>query len=255
MKPRQQLSILIILLPLILFFGGCLKNDPGTGLPAINSANDKNVGSSGRDFLSSANFTSLNVEIQYMAGFAPDEASINNLTVFLNSLINKPGGITISQKEIPASNQLAYTLNDIAAIEQKERTAYNSGNQLAVYVLITDGAYTNASVLGVAYRNTSLCLLGKTIFDNSGNIGQSGRTRLESTVTEHEFGHLLGLVDLGTPMVTNHKDAPHENHCNDKDCLMYYDVETTVVFGSLISGDIPVLDSQCLADLHANGGK
>jgi len=255
MTPKQSLSFLIILLPAFFFFPGCSKKDSSTGLPSINAANDKITGSSGRDLLSSGSFKTLNIEIQYMTGFTPDAASLNNLVSFLNSLVNKPGGIVISQKEIPAGKKPSYTINDIATIEQKNRTTFNSANRLAVYILITDGTYTDASALGVAYRNTSLCLFGKTIFDNSGGLGQSDRTKLESTVSEHEFGHLLGLVDLGTAMVTNHKDAAHGNHCNDKDCLMYYDIETADFFGSLVTPDVPILDSQCLADLHANGGK
>jgi hypothetical protein len=256
MKPKQPLSFLIILLSAFFFFAGCSKNDSGTGLPSINTANDKITGSSGRDLLSSGSFTTLNIEIQYMTGFAPDGPSLYNLTSFLNSSINKPGGISISQKEIPTGNKASYTLNDIASIEQKNRTAFNSGNQLAVYVLITDGAYSDPSVLGVAYRNTSLCLLGKTIFDNSGLVvGQVTRTKLESTVIEHEFGHLLGLVNTGTPMVTNHNDKAHNHHCTVKTCLMYYATETSDIFGMLVTDDIPQLDSQCLMDLHANGGK
>lgn len=255
MKFKQPFSFLIILLPLVLFFSACSKNNPGTGLPSINAANDKSTGSSAKDLLSSNSFSKLNIEIQYMTGFAPDAATLNNLVSFLNSLINKPGGITITQTEIPAANKPSYTINDIASIEQKNRVAFNSGNQIAIYVLITDGMYSNPSVLGVSYRNTSLCLLGKTIFDNSGSIGQTTRTKLESTVVEHEFGHLLGLVDLGTPMVTDHKDAAHGNHCNVQNCLMFYTTETSDVFGFLMTENIPTLDKQCMADLHANGGK
>jgi hypothetical protein len=120
-----------------------------------------------------------------MAGFEPDGIAMYNLTSFLNSLINKPGGIAISQKQIPADNKPFYTLNDIATIEQMNRTGFNSGRQLTVYVLITDGTYSDSTVFGVAYRNTSLCLFGKTIFDNSSTFGQPSRTRLESTVSEH----------------------------------------------------------------------
>ncbi len=73
------------------FFSGCSKTDYRTGLAAISAADDKITGSSGRDLLTSASFSQLNIEIQYMTGFAPDVASLNNLTAFLNSLINKPG--------------------------------------------------------------------------------------------------------------------------------------------------------------------
>lgn len=72
---------------------------------------------------------------------------------------------------------------------------------------------------------------------------------------EHEVGHLLGLVDLGSPMQTNHKDVAHGNHCNNSGCLMYYTSETTDILGFLLTGAIPTLDANCIADLKANGGK
>ena len=100
-----------------------------------------------------------------------------------------------------------------------------------------------------------MSILGKTIHDNSGGIGQASRTKLETTVLEHEFAHILGLVDSGSTMQTNHKDAAHGNHCNNTNCLMYYASETTDILGVLLTGSIPVLDANCKADLTANGGK
>lgn len=239
----------------IIFSPGCSKNDSVTSLPSINVANNKNTGSSGKDFLTANSFYSLKIEIQYMPGFQPDAASVNNITSFLSSLINKPGGISVTQQQIPSGGKASYSINDIATVEQNNRIYFNSENQLAVYVLIADGNYSDPNVLGVAYRNTSLCLFGKKIFDNSGGVGQASRTKLLTTVAEHEFGHLLGLVDLGTPMQTNHKDAAHGNHCNVQSCLMYYASETTDLLGFLITGNIPTLDSQCTNDLKSNGGK
>ena len=97
--------------------------------------------------------------------------------------------------------------------------------------------------------------MGSTILQNSGGIGQVSRTKLYSTVLEHEFGHLMGLVDLGSPMITNHKDGAHGNHCNNQNCLMYYASETTDLLGFLLTGNIPALDANCANDLHANGGR
>lgn len=240
---------------LLLALGSCKKSDTITNLPSINSENNKVVGASANDLLSASKYSSVKIEIQYMPGYQPDAASVNNLVNFLNSLINKPGGVTVVQKQIPASGKTVLTLNEIAAIEKDNRTVYTSGSELGVYFLYTDGNYSEGNVLGVAYRNTSMSILGKTIHDNSGGIGQTSRTKLESTVLEHEFAHILGLVDIGTAMQTNHKDAAHGNHCNNSNCLMYYASETTDILGILLTGSIPVLDANCKADLAANGGK
>jgi hypothetical protein len=233
----------------------CSKKDSGTGLVAINSDNDKAVGASAHDLLAAATYTSVKIEIQYMPGYAPDAAAVNNLVAFVSSLTNKPAGISVVQSPIPSTGSGVLSLNDIANVEKNNRTVFTSGTQLGVYFLYTDGGYTQSNVLGLAYRNTSLCILGKTIHDNSGAVGQASRTKLESTVTEHEFGHILGLVDLGSPMQTNHKDAANGNHCNNSSCLMYYASETTDILGFLITGNIPTLDVNCRADLTANGGK
>lgn len=240
---------------LFLCIAGCAKKDQLTGLPAINSENNKTVGASANDLLSDAKFNSIKIEVQYMPGFQPDATTLNNLTAFINTLVNKPGGIIITQKQIASSGKNVLSLTDIATIEKDSRTVYTSATELGVYFLFIDGAYTDANVLGIAYRNTSLCIMGKTVHDNSGGIGQASRTKLESTITQHEMAHIFGLVDIGTAMQNNHKDAAHGNHCNNSNCLMYYASETTDILGFLITGSIPTLDANCKADLHANGGK
>lgn len=252
MKTNGIISICFVM---ILAITGCKKSDTISNLPSINDANNKVTGASANDLLSASKFSSVKIEIQYMPGFQPDAVAINNLAAFLNSLLNKPGGITVVQTQIAAGGKSVYSLNDIAGIEKNNRTVYTSGNQLGVYFLFTDGDYTDAGVLGIAFRNTSMSILGKTIHDNSGGLGQASRTKLESTVLEHEFGHIVGLVDIGSPMQTNHKDATHGNHCNNTNCLMYYASETTDILGILLTGSIPVLDANCKADLTANGGK
>ncbi|HMK04925.1 MAG TPA: hypothetical protein VK489_12065 [Ferruginibacter sp.] len=233
----------------------CKKSDNPTGLPSINSENNKAVGASANDLLGAAKYTSVKIEIQYMPGFQPDAAAVNNLASFLNTLINKPGGVTVTQTQIASAGKAVLSLNDIATIEKNNRTVYTSGSQVGVYFLFTDANYSEGNVLGIAYRNTSMSLMGKTIHDNSGGLGQASRTKLESTVLEHEFAHILGLVDIGSPMQTNHKDAAHGNHCSNTSCLMYYASETTDILGFLLTGNIPVLDANCRADLTANGGK
>jgi hypothetical protein len=190
-----------------------------------------------------------------MPGFEPDAPALAHLKSFLESTLNKPSGITIVTSQIAASSSTTLSSDAVRSIENTNRTAFTSGDQIAVYVLYTNGTYTDNSVIGIAYRNTSVAIFGKTVHDNSGGLGQASRTKLEATVLEHELGHLLELVDLGSPMQTNHKDAAHGSHCTSNSCLMYYASETTDILGFLLTGNIPSLDANCVADLRANGGK
>ncbi len=235
----------------------CSKSDssPTTSLPSINDANNKAVGASARELLTAQTYTSLKIEIQYMPGFQPDAGAVNNLTTFLNNLLNKPGNISVTQTQIAGSGKVNLTVTELATIEKNNRTSFTSGTQVSVYILITDGQYFEPNVLGVAFRNTSVALMGKTLQDNSGSLGQVSRTKLVTTVLEHELGHLVGLVNLGTAMTVSHQDGAHGNHCSNQSCLMYYASETTDLLGVLLTGNIPPLDQNCINDLKANGGK
>jgi hypothetical protein len=245
------------LLVLLILISGCSKtntsyvNNPG----GADQLHNRPVGASANELLASSKYTSLKIEIQYMTGYAPDAGAIAYLQGMLNGIVNKPGGITIVTKEIAASSNLTLSASQVFDIERNNRTVFTTSTQIGVYILYTNGNYVENNVLGIAHKNTSLALFGKKIHENSGSIGQASRTKLEATVLAHELGHLLGLVDLGSSMQTPHKDAAHGNHCNNTSCLMYYASETSDILGFLITGNIPVLDNNCKADLHANGGQ
>lgn len=246
-------KISLIIGCLSVFLINCSKDNNNPGGSSYN--HDRNVGTSANDLLSSSKYSSIKLEIQYMPGFLLDSAAIDHLANLLNSKLDKPGGIIVVQKQILSSGNNTLSANDVVNLEKQNRTVYTAGNQLGVYLLVTDGAYVDNNVLGIAYRNTSMCLFGKTIHDNSGAVGQASRTKLEATVMEHEFGHILGLVDLGSTMQVNHEDVSHGAHCDNNNCLMYYAAETTDILGFLITGNIPSLDANCTNDLKTNGGK
>jgi hypothetical protein len=235
----------------------CSKKDSGyVNNPGISSSlHNRSVGASSNELLAANKYTSLKIEVQYMTGFAPDAPALAHLQSILASLVNKPAGITIVTKEIPASTNTSLSLNQVIDIEKNNRTVFTNGTELGVYVLYTNGAYSDPIVLGIAYNNTSVDFFVKKIRDNSGAIGQASRTKLVATVAEHEMGHLLGLVDLGSNMQVAHKDAAHGSHCSNTNCLMYYASETTDILGFLITGNIPSFDANCKADLTATGGK
>lgn len=236
-------------------FIGCKKEVTFSNNPDADSFHNKTVGASANELLGAGTYKSLKIEVQYMTGYAPDASALNHLQSVLNTYLNKPAGITIVTKEIAASSSPALSIDQVKTIEEQNRTVFTMGDQLGVYMLYTNGNFTDNNVLGAAFRNTSMVIFGKTIHDNSGALGQTSRAKLEGTVLDHEFGHILGLVDLGSAMQVNHKDATHGNHCSNTNCLMYYASDTKDILGFLLTGNIPSFDANCIADMHANGGK
>ncbi|MFI8378827.1 hypothetical protein [Leeuwenhoekiella sp. NPDC079379] len=229
------------------------------------AANNKSLGTAARDFLSAEAFTGLHVEIAYVNGFKPSATTINNLRNFFSARLNKPDGITITETVVPATTVGSLSREEYVKIEKDNRTVFNAGDELAVWIFFADqnseSDEGNSRILGTAYLNTSCIIFEKTLKDFSNRIGGANLTLLESITTQHEFGHLFGLVNLGTAMVTPHEDEQPDDagvdklnkHCNQEDCLMYFQTVGNAVGG--VMNSLPTFDEFCLADLQANGGK
>src|SRR5688572_28209573 len=112
----------LLFYPVFLFFiafANCSKKD---AISAPGVKDYKTIGSSSKDLLASSIYTSLKLEIQYMPGYKPDDAALNNLIAFLNTYLNKPGGIQVTQTQIAASGQTSLTIEQIVNIEKTNRT-------------------------------------------------------------------------------------------------------------------------------------
>lgn len=228
----------------VLFFVSCQKE-------LVQDNEFITLGTAAPHLLSATPYSSLVIDINYMPGFEPEASTLNELSAFLSTYLNKPGGITVRKNAVASTGKDRLTLDDLVKLERAHRATYTYGNVIAVHILLNDAAYTNDDVFATSYWNTSFCLFGKTIAKYSGGTGQVSRQRLISTLLQHEFGHLLGLVDQGSPMQQSHRDNDNGAHCSNPSCLMYFEIETDASQATTL----PTLDAACRADLKANGGK
>jgi len=245
-------KLLIITAGLLLAATGCKKDNsisPSAGTHYVTPA----------DYLKSTDFDKLVIQIVYVDGNQPAQASVDNMKAFLTAHLNKPNGIEIVLKSVKSPGKGTYTLDDIKAVEKLYRDNTNTSRVLQAYMFFADGNYSEDSnsskVLGVTYTTGSIAIFEKTISSISGGLGQPSLESIETIVMEHEFGHILGLVNNGTTMVTSHQDTPHGNHCDNRNCLMYYNTETSDMLANLTGNSLPALDANCLNDLKAAGGK
>lgn len=251
----------------VLLLTACSKSSDGNNPPPVDkSANLLATGASAHDILSNTPFTNMLVEVTYVQNYKPTQESMDNFVTFLQELTFKQN-IAVEYTQLPSPGEETLTLQEIADLENENRTAYNDGTTLAIYIYFADApsddddAATGSVTLGAVYRNTSMVIHEATVRKLAGQSALVTLADVESATLEHEFGHLFGLVDLGTTEINPHEDPDSVNHCDVPGCLMRAELQ----FGSGIMGvlasragkgaAVPELDAECLLDLQANGGK
>lgn len=223
-----------------------------------NSENKQPLGTSANELLSSDLFTSVRIEVAYPEGFRPSQTTIDSIAPFLAKRIDKPLGITIKESVITTNLEGRYDIDDIVAIEDNNRTVFNNDTELGIWLFFSDqqsdNDVGNSVVLGTAYRNTSMVIFEKTFLELANTSPTAiNRTLIETSTIRHELGHILGLVNIGTPLISDHEDETNTRHCNVVDCLMFFQTVTNVFNNSMFSS-IPEFDTFCIQDLQANGG-
>lgn len=248
--------ITLMLVGLLIGVSACQKD----GKYKVRKNHRQVVGSSAQDLLSNRKYKSLTIEIIYMTGYKPTEEAISNLKDLIVARCNKSKGVSIKYTEIAAQNKSSYTLSDVKTIEDDSRTEFTAHREIAVVFIFLDGPSADNQgsgvILGEAYYNTSLVIFEKTVQEYSDEFTEPERYKLETVVINHELGHILGLVNVGTPMQSNHLDSANGSHCSNSSCIMYWEAETGGAIDNILgSNPIPTLDANCISDLQGNGGK
>ena len=280
----------------IAFLYSCSSDeDGGTGpiedddpIEIDRSQNLLATGASANDLLSNDNFDRILVEIAHVEGFRPAQQTMTNFIAYLQQHTFKQN-IDVSFLELSSPGEETLTLQEIANLETENRTAYNDGRTLAVYIYFADAPSDGDEedeglvTLGAVYRNTSMVIFERTIRTLAGRSALVTLTDVETATLNHEFGHLFGLVNLGTVAVNDHEDPEAENHCDIDGCLMQAELvfggtaraiamgKSTVQSACSLPGKsvmdmlesrasrsvaiVPELDAECVLDLQNNGGR
>ena len=261
--------LLVILLFLSIAIGCSKNSDDGNPQPISvdKSANLKTTGDSANEILSNNTFDKLQIEIAYVEGFRPTASAMTNFMSFL-SLHSFKQEIDIVYQELPSPNEEKLTLEEIFDLEKENRTVYNDGSTLAIYIYFADAPSEDDKeeedlvTLGAVYLNTSMVIYEDTIRTLASKSNLVSVGDVETATLNHEFGHLLGLVDLGSTPVNDHEDVDAENHCNVEECLMRAELQFGAGMKKMLENraskgiaEAPGLGPECILDLQDNGGK
>ena len=276
LKMKKQFLILMMMFLAITISCSKNSNDDDTIPVAIDKiVNLKATGSSANDILSNNTFDKLQIEIAYVEGFRPTSSSMTDFVAFLKQHSNKQD-IELVYKELPSPNEEKLTLEEIFDLEKENRTGYNDGSTLAIYIYFADAPSEDdieeedLVTLGAVYLNTSMVIYEDTIRTLASKSNLVSVGDVETATLNHEFGHLFGLVELAdkedgtifTPSVNNHEDVDAENHCNVDGCLMRAELQFGAGMKKMLENraskgiaDAPGLGLECILDLQANGGR
>ena len=247
----RNFGITLLTVTMMIFTGlsGCIGEDLDFGL------GDENFvpipGSLTMACLSSQKYTSMVLEIDYEPGYRPETSSTDLLKERLEQVCDKPDGIDILLTETNFQHSGSWSADDVRdkGSEAKSNDP-QTGTTLYWQALFPSGEYETDGVLGVAVNPSTVAIFGDSVDEAEGPFfSRPSSEEIENCVLVHEFGHLLGLVNLVYQSPVDHEDPDHPGHSNNEESVMYWAVESSDI-SNIISGQLPdEFDQDDLDDL------
>jgi hypothetical protein len=158
--------------------------------------------------------------------------------------------------EIPDQGLPSWTLEQIISLADQEFNIPQTSTTAEFFVLFLNGYFNNEgvvsrNVIGVSIGGTPVIAIFKDVILGSG-FTLFTDIYIEQLTLVHEFGHGVGLVNNGIPMVIDHEDPQHPHHCTNQECVMFWENDSTnlVFFIQKVnnsSSDV-VYGPECLED-------
>jgi hypothetical protein len=193
--------------------------------------------------------------------FEPTETNIDRLFAGTKALTIPRTLDTMQDVGAIADEQL--TVDDILGLAMLHRNVQSSDGSRSYYVIFVSGHFADdngvqAGVLGIAIGDT-VAMFKDVINTTNQPLAPNVVRYVEQSTLVHELAHSIGLVDAGVHMAAAHKDAPHGSHCNDQNCVMFWQndgASDAAQFAQqkLLTGSSLLFDAQCLADVDAITG-
>lgn len=209
----------------------------------------------------------LVIEVDSVPDFEPYESTTSRTESGLGSILDKPEGVEVVLDDSlePRGEDYAWPREELFSLAEERFDLEVPEDTAKMHALFVDGHdendTDNRTILGLAWSNRHIVIYKQTIERLCTGILPGLQQQLcenaEASVFTHEVGHVLGLVDLGLPMVTDHKDPERGPHSANEDCVMYwaYSGEQVVnlLADRLMGGQQEALgfDEACLDDIAA----
>ena len=221
---------------------------PGAVMPTTDSSGDVDTtgppGSAAAHLLRPSPSGTLVVEISSEDGAAPADGTLRHLANVLVDVTGK--GVTIERGATPPSRG-AWSSADVRAAARASASV-PQGDPAVIRLLFVHGQHAESdTILGVAVNGDTAAVFVDRVRDSASPLVGAGA--IETAVTVHEVGHLLGLVDLAIDR--DREDPEHPGHSSNRGSVMYWAVESSLVLDLLTGGPPRDFDADDRADLAA----
>lgn len=253
----------------------------GDTMPSSNgsgSSADADTGTTGeptdvprwKQLIAADPYPRLVIEVDYVAGREPRAASIAELEEILETVLDKPGGVEVVLDEELDSVGPDHAWTDAERLQLAIATSNLpvDADTIKIHTLSLDGRAEeddtmDGVLLGLAWGFENIVLFRDTLdggCDDAlvGVLVEELCAQAELLIWQHEVGHVIGLVDGGLPMVTDHLDPTPGagRHDADHACVMYREYEGLDAIGATLDrllrgGPAIELDAACIADIDA----
>lgn len=206
------------------------------------------VGELGENYLNSSKFKRLVIEVDYEESSKPSSNSLEYLKSTIAKYADKPNGIIFSEGNSFDKRKEEYSISDLLEIQKNNRKLYTKNDQAVIHIIYINGKYSNnESALGVAINSSTFVIFEDQI--SSATTALIQKSEIEKAVLVHEFGHLLGLVNINYTSEFNHEDTSHRHHSNNKESVMYWAVEDLSISNILAGGPPKTFDTDDEKDI------